>query len=80
LLKLLYHLALDQGFERFYIVVEEKWIKPFARRFGLAFTPIGTPYVFPDGTCTVAATATLAELQESMKAHSPAKYEWYHSL
>lgn len=80
LLKLLYRLALDQGFHRFYIVVEEKWIRPFARRFGLVFTPIGTPYVFPDGTRTVAATATLTELQESMKAHSLAKYEWYHSL
>lgn len=80
LLKLLYRLAVNQGFERFYIVVEEKWIRPFARRFGLAFTPLSTPYVFPDGTRTVAATATLSELQESMKAHSLAKYEWYHSF
>lgn len=80
LLKLLYRFSLAHGFERFYIVVEESWIKPFARRFGLAFTPLGAPYIFPDGTRTVAATATLTELQESMKAHSLAKYEWYHSF
>ena len=78
LLKLLYRLALTQGFARFYIVVEQNWIKPFARRFGLTFTPIGIPYIFPDGTRTVGATATLTELQESMKAHSQGKLAWYH--
>lgn len=78
LLKLLYRVALAQEFEHFYIVVEESWLRPFARRFGLVFSPVGTPHVFPGGTRTVAATATLAGLQESMQRHSRAKFNWYH--
>lgn len=78
LLKLLYRLALERGIQLFYIVVEERWLKPFARRFGLLFTPLGTPHVFPDGTRTVAAVATLAQLQDSMRQHSATKFNWYH--
>ena len=77
LLKELYHLALEQGIGRFYVVVEEAWLKPFARRFGLAFTPLGPARTMPDGTCTVAAVATLAELQAGILRRWPDKYEWY---
>lgn len=78
LLKLLYRVCVEYGFQQFYIVVEDAWLKPFARRFGLPFRILGQPQVFPDSTQTVAATATLAELQESMKQHSLQKYDWYH--
>ncbi len=77
LLKRLYQVSKERGFTRFYIVVEEEWLRPFARRFGLPFSVIGTPHVFPDGTKTVAATATLDELEAGMRGHSAAKYEWY---
>ncbi len=77
LLKRLYQESKERGFERFYIVVEEGWLLPFIRRFGLPFQVIGTPYVFPDGTKTVAAVATLEELEAGMRHHSAAKYAWY---
>ncbi len=77
LLKRLYQVSKERGFTRFYIVVEAGWLRPFARRFGLPFSIIGTPHTFPDGTKTVAAMATLEELEVGMRRHSAAKYAWY---
>jgi N-acyl-L-homoserine lactone synthetase len=77
LLKLLYHLSLQEGYLHFYIEVETSWLKPFARRFGLPFTPICDPYTFPDGTETVAAYASLQDLEQAVRSRSPEKYEWY---
>ena len=79
LLKLLYHLALREGIEQFHIVVEAAWLKPFARRFGLPFTPLGEVQVLAGGTRTIAATATLGELQTAMLRRWPDKYAWYHN-
>ena len=79
LLKLLYHLALREGIEQFHIVVEAAWLKPFARRFGLPFTPLGEVQVLAGGTRTVAATATLGELQTAMLRRWPDKHAWYHN-
>jgi len=77
LMKLLYRTAMSNGWNRFYIVVEECWIRPFARRFGLPFRVIGRPYTFSDGTRTVAAMATIAELEAGMLRHSREKFDWY---
>lgn len=77
LLKRLYRLSKERGFTSFYIVVEQGWLLPFARRFGLPFQLIGTPHVFPNGTKTVAAMATLEELEAGMRRHSAKKYAWY---
>ena len=77
LLRLLYRISVERGFSRFYIVVEESWLRPFVRRFRLPFHLIGSPHTFPDGTRTVAAMATLAELEAAMLRHSRAKYDWY---
>lgn len=77
LFKQLYQVSLERGFTRFYIVVEVGWLRLFARRFGVPFQIIGAPYRFPDGTRTVAATATLEELEAGMRRHSEAKYRWY---
>ena len=77
LLRRLYRLAKERGFTCFYIVVEQGWLLPFARRFGLPFQLIGTPHVFPDGTKTVAAMATLKELEAGIHRHSAKKYSWY---
>lgn len=77
LLKRLYRLSKERDFSCFYIVVEQRWLVPFARRFGLPFQLIGTPHVFPDGTKTVAAMATLEELEAGMRHHSTQKYVWY---
>lgn len=77
LLKLLYRLALERGWNRFYLVAEAGWPKVFARRFGLVFEPVGQPCTFPDGTVTVAALTTLAVVEESVTKHSPEKAHWY---
>lgn len=77
LLKALYRESKERGYKRFYIVVEQGWLRPFGRRFGLPFRVLGTPHVFPDGTRTVAATATLEELEAGMRSHSASKYDWY---
>lgn len=77
LFKQFYQVSLERGFTRFYIVVEVGWLRLFARRLGVLFHPLGAPYRFPDGTRTVAATATLEELEAGMRRHSEAKYEWY---
>lgn len=77
LLKRLYCESKRRDFGRFYIVVEQSWLGPFTRRFGLPFQLIGTPHIFPDGTKTIAATATLEELEAGMRSHSASKYEWY---
>ena len=70
LLKLLHDISLDHGFERCYIVVEESWLRPFIRRFGVPFQIVGQPQVFAGGTRTVAATATLAKLVAALKPQS----------
>ena len=67
LLELLYNFSLEQGFERSYIVVEESWLRPFVRRFGVPFQVIGQPHVFAGGTRTVAATATLTQLATAIQ-------------
>lgn len=77
LLKALYRESRERGYKRFYIVVEQGWLGPFTRRFGLPFQIIGLPHVFPNGTRTVAATATLEELEAGMRCHSASKYDWY---
>jgi len=77
LLRELYRVSKERDFTRFYIVVEQSWLGPFARRFGLRFQTVGTPHLFPDGTETVAATATLDELEAGMRRHSAAKFQWY---
>ncbi len=77
LLRRLYHLSLERDFRSYCIVVEQGWMRPFARRFGLPFKVIGTPHTFPDGTRTVAAMATREELEAGMRRHSQAKYAWY---
>lgn len=69
LLKLLHDVSLEQGFQRCYIVVEESWLRPFVRRFGVPFRVIGQPHVFAGGTRTVAATATLAELATAVERY-----------
>jgi N-acyl-L-homoserine lactone synthetase len=77
LFKRFYQESKTRGFWRFYIVVEPSWIRLFARRFGVVFRIIGQPYTFPDGTKTVAATATLQELEEGIRRRSMAKWAWY---
>lgn len=77
LFKGFYRESKARGFRRFYVVVEAGWLRLFARRFGVVFRPIGLPYVFPDGTKTLAATATLEELEAGMRAHSAARFAWY---
>lgn len=76
LFRRLYQVSLERGFTRFYIVVEAGWLGPFARRFGLPFQIIGQSYRFPDGTRTVAATATIEELEAGLRRHSEAKFLW----
>lgn len=66
LLRLLHQFSCDNAFERCYIVVEQSWLRPFVRRFGVPFEIVGRPYTFAGGTCTVAATATLAELEAAI--------------
>jgi N-acyl-L-homoserine lactone synthetase len=77
LFKQFYHLSLQRSFTIFYIVVETSWLRLFRRRFGLAFRVLGQPHTFPDGTQTVAAVATLEELEAGIRAHNPAKFQWY---
>lgn len=77
LLRELYREAPRLGLSRFFIVVECGWLRAFRRRFGLPFREIGSPHVFADGTRAVAAVATLEEMEEGMRRHDPAKYDWY---
>ncbi len=77
LLKLLFHLSRHEHWTSYYIVAEEVWLKTFARRFMMAFTPISTPCIFPDGTRTVAAYAELKDLEHAVKHRDPNKYRWY---
>ena len=70
LLELLYNLSSEQGFERCYIVVEERWLRPFVRRFGVPFQIVGQPQVFAGGTRTVAAMATVAQLETALRNYS----------
>lgn len=75
--KALYRASRERGFSRFYVVVEQGWLRPFARRFGVPFHLIGTPHVFPDGTSTVAGVATLDEFEAGVRRHNPDKLAWY---
>jgi len=77
LLKLLYHLSLEQQIEHYYIVVEKHWLPAFTRRFHIPFKVIGREYTFPDGTVTVAAHATRTELEQAMAAKDSQKFLWY---
>jgi N-acyl-L-homoserine lactone synthetase len=77
LFRQLYQLSLERDFTRYYIVVEAGWLRPFARRFGLPFQVIGQPHIFPDGTRTVVATATVEELEAGLQRYSEAKFRWY---
>ena len=70
LLRLLHLISSEQGFERCYIVVEQSWLRPFIRRFGVPFQVVGQPYTFAGGTRTVAATATLTELARAIESYS----------
>ncbi len=75
--KALYRASKERGFSRFYVVVEQGWLRPFAHRFGVPFRVLGTPHVFPDGTKTVAGVATLEEFEAGVRRHSQTKYAWY---
>lgn len=77
LLKQLYGGSLQHGYGQFHIVVEEAWPVMLRRRFGLPFRAMGAPYSFPDGTRTVAATASLSELENGMRRFSVRRYAWY---
>ena len=77
LLKSLYRFSKARDFRTFYVVVEPSWLKPFERHFGLPFRIVGNPYTFPDGTTTVAAVASLHELEDGMLRHSLEKFTWY---
>lgn len=77
LLKLLYRLALERGWNHFYVVVEAHWPVLLRRRFGLPFQIMGSPYTFPNGTVTVAASALLTDLEAAMARHSLEKLRWY---
>ena len=72
LLRLLHQVSVEQGFERCYIVVEHSWLRPFIRYFGVPFQVVGQPHTFAGGTRTVAATATLAELERAIECYSSA--------
>ncbi len=80
LFKLFYNTALHRGYEHFYVVVEPLWLRLFNRRFGLGFRAIGPVHIFPDGTRTVAAYASLFDLETSMQQHSMEKFRWYADL
>lgn len=77
ILKRLFEISKAEGYWQFTVVVESGWLAPFKRRFGLPFRPLAAPYDFPDGTRTVAATATLDELEAGVRAHDYRKYHWY---
>jgi N-acyl-L-homoserine lactone synthetase len=77
LLKLLYHVSLDQRMEHFYVVVEESWLRPFARRFNMRFAPLGETHTFADGTRTMAAHSSLAQLEAAVRQESVEKLRWY---
>lgn len=77
LFKLVYHLGRRLGWQAYYIVLEEAWLRILNRHFGLAFAPLGEPHVYPDGTRTVAACAGCGTLEQAVRQSSPDKYRWY---
>jgi N-acyl-L-homoserine lactone synthetase len=79
LFKLVYQLGKRQGWQEFYIVLEEAWLRLLNRRFHLPFAPLGVPHVFPDGTRTLVACARCADMEAAVLAVSPNKYRWYRS-
>jgi N-acyl-L-homoserine lactone synthetase len=79
LFKLLYWMSLHLDWQDYYIVVEQDWISVFNRRFHLPFQPLGQPFIFPDGTRTVAAHARVADLESALACSAPHKLAWYRS-
>jgi N-acyl-L-homoserine lactone synthetase len=77
LLRLLYRLSIEQGWDAYYVVVEEAWLTAFVRRYRLPFEALGEPFTFPDGTRTVAAVAHRKEMEEAVRRSDPAKFAWY---
>lgn len=77
LFKLLYQFCLEHRFEHLYAVLEAGWIRRFSRCFNLSFSALGKPHRFPDGTRTVAAHASLRELEASLNLIAPEKLRWY---
>lgn len=77
LFKLFYQFAREQEFRHFFIVSEYSWLRACRHRFGLGFGILGPVRVFPDGTRTVAAYASLHDLERSMQEHSMEKFQWY---
>lgn len=69
--KALYRASKEHGFARFYVVVEQGWLRPFARRFGVPFRVLGTPHVFPDGTKTVAGWRHWRSSRPECRATAP---------
>lgn len=77
LFKLLYCLGKRLQWKTYYIVLEEAWLRVLNRRFGIPFAPLGEPYTYPDGTHTLAASASCQAMEEAMLARAPDKYQWY---
>jgi len=77
LFKLFYQLAQRERWEHIYIVVEQRWLPLFVRRFGFPFESLGRPHTFPDGTRTVAAQARLSDLEVTLAKNDPDKLAWY---
>jgi N-acyl-L-homoserine lactone synthetase len=79
LLKLLYRLSLVEGYRHFYVTVEKGWLRVFRRAFPFPFVRLGQPYVFPDGTETVAAYADLEDMEKAVREEAPDRFYWYRS-
>lgn len=79
LFKSLYLFCKAQNIDHLYAVLEAGWLRRFRHCFHLPFQALGPPHRFPDGTKTVAAYATLTELEESLAVMAPAKLSWYRS-
>jgi N-acyl-L-homoserine lactone synthetase len=77
LFKLLYCLGKRLEWKTYYIVLEEAWLRVLNRRFGIPFAALGEPHTYPDGTRTLAASASCQAMEEAMLARAPDKYQWY---
>jgi N-acyl-L-homoserine lactone synthetase len=77
LFKFVYCLGKRIGWETYYIVLEEAWLRILNRQFNLPFAPLGVPHIYPDGTKTLAAFACCGTLEMAMLATLPDKYHWY---
>lgn len=79
LFKSLYLFCKAQDVDHLYAVLEAGWLRRFRYCFHLPFQALGPTHRFPDGTKTVAAYASLTELEESLAIMLPAKLAWYRS-